>query len=168
MISKKMAKDIGEQINREFYSAYLYLAMSAYAESTGLKGFANWFRIQAEEEDGHAMRFIDYVHEQGGRVELAAIQKPPFDFKSPMAMFEMTLKHEQYVTRSIHALMDLAIKEKDHATSSMLKWFVDEQVEEEANAQDLVTKLKMIGASAGSLLYLDGKLAKRKAGGEED
>jgi ferritin len=108
------------------------------------------------------------VNEQGGRVELAAIKQPPVDFKSPLAMFEQSYKHEQYVTQSINGLVDLAIKEGDHATRSMLNGFVDEQVEEEANAQEIVTKMKMIGPSGSGILYLDGKLAKRKAGGEED
>jgi ferritin len=168
MISKKMEKAINEQINREMYSAYLYLAMAAYAEQTGLKGFANWFRVQNEEETEHAMKFFDYIHEQGGRVELGAIEKPPAEFKSPQALFDQSLKHEQFITKSIGELVDLAVKENDHATRNMLQWYVKEQVEEEANAQEIVTKLKMIGPSGSGLLYLDGKLAKRKAGGEED
>ena len=168
MISKKMEKAINEQINKEIYSAYLYLAMAAQCENLGLKGFANWFKVQYGEELGHAMKFFEYVNEQGGRVELAAIKQPPVEFKSPLAMFEQSFKHEQYVTQSINGLVDLAIKEGDHATRSMLNWYVDEQVEEEANAQEIVSKMKMIGPSGSGILYLDGKLAKRKAGGGED
>ena len=165
MISKKMEKAINEQINKEIYSAYLYLAMAAQCENMGLKGFGNWFKVQYSEELTHAMKFFEYVNEQGGRVELSAIKQPPSEFKSPLAMFEQSYKHEQYVTQSIHGLVDLAIKEGDHATNSMLKWFVDEQVEEEANAQEIVTKMKMIGPSGSGILYLDGKLAKRGTGG---
>ncbi len=168
MISKKMEKAINEQINKELYSAYLYLAMAAQAQSMGLKGFANWFEIQYGEEVSHAMKFYEYVNEQGGRVLLDAIAKPPAEFRSVLAMFELTAKHEATVTASINALVDLAIKENDHATRSMLTWFVDEQVEEESNAQDLVNRLKMIKDSGSGILYLDGKLAKRKAGGAED
>jgi ferritin len=168
MINKKMEKAINEQINKEFYSAYLYLAMAAQCENLGLKGFGNWFKVQYTEELSHALKFFDYVSEQGGRVELASIKQPPVEFKSPLAMFEQSYKHEQYVTQSIHGLVDLAIKEGDHATHSMLKWFVDEQVEEEANALENITKLKMIGPSGSGVLYLDGKLAKRKAGGDEE
>lgn len=168
MISKKMEKAINEQINKEFYSAYLYLAMAAQCENLGLKGFGNWFTVQYTEELSHAMKFFEYVNEQGGRVELTAIKQPPAEFKSPLAMFEQSYKHEQYITQSIHGLVDLAIKGGDHATRSMLNWFVDEQVEEEANALDLIMKLKMIGPSGSGILFLDGKLAKRKAGGAEE
>lgn len=168
MISKKMEKALNEQINKELYSAYLYLAMAAQAENMGLKGFANWFTVQFHEEQGHALKFYEYVNEQGGRVELAAIKQPQTEFRSVLSMFEQTYKHEQFVTASIHALVDLAIKEGDHATRSMLTWFVDEQVEEEANDLEILGKLKMIGSSGSGLLYLDGKLAKRKLGGGED
>lgn len=168
MIGKKMEKAINEQINKEFYSAYLYLAMAAQAQNMGLPGFANWFEVQFHEEQGHAMKFYKYVNEHGGRVELAAIKQPPVEFKSVLAMFEQTLKHEQFVTQSISGLVDLAIKENDHATQSMLKWFVDEQVEEEANDLEILGKLRLIGSSGSGLLYLDGKLAKRKVGGQED
>ncbi len=168
MIGKKMEKALNEQINKELYSAYLYLAMSAWAEEAGLAGFANWFRVQFGEETEHAMKFYHYLTEQGARVVLGAIEKPPADFKSPMAAFEQTLEHEQFVTASINGLMDLAIKESDHATASMLRWFVDEQVEEEANAQEIINQLKLAGPGGGALLQIDRGLGKRKAGGEED
>jgi ferritin len=168
MISKKMEEAINDQINKEFYSAYLYLAMAAQCENLGLKGFGNWFKVQYTEELTHALKFFDYVSERGGRVALAAIKQPPIDFKSPLAMFEQSYKHEQSVTQSINGLVDLAIKEGDHATRGMLNWFVNEQVEEEANAQEIVAKMKMIGPSGSGILYLDGKLAKRKVGKDEE
>ena len=168
MISSKMEKAINEQINKEIYSAYLYLAMAAQCENMGFRGFGNWFKVQYTEELTHAMKFFEYVNERGGRVELAAIKQPPVEFKSPLAMFEQAYKHEQYVTQSINGLVDLAIKEGDHATNSLLRWFVDEQVEEEAHASEIVSSLKMIGPSGSGILYLDGKLGKRKAGGEGD
>jgi ferritin len=166
MISAKMSKAINEQINKELYSAYLYLAMSAQAAAMGLKGFASWFKIQAGEETGHAMKFFGYVLEQGARVKLAAIEQPPAEFKSAKTMFDETLKHEQFVTRSIHGLVDLAIAEKDHATNSLLKWFVDEQVEEEANAQEIMDLLKLAGDAGNALLFLDSKLGARKGEAE--
>lgn len=163
MISKKMEKALNQQINKEIYSAYLYLAMAAHSETIGLRGFANWFRIQFNEELAHAMKFFHYVNEQGSAVELDAIEKPQAKFKSPVALFEETLKHEQFVTKSIHGLVDLAIAEKDHATNSFLKWFVDEQVEEEANAQEILGLLKMAGGQPPGLMYIDRQLAARKA-----
>ncbi len=166
MISKKMEKAINEQINKEIYSAYLYLAMAAQCENMGFKGFSHWFKVQYQEELSHAMKFFDYINDQGGRVELAAIKQPPTTFKSPMVMFEQAYKHEQYVTQSIHGLVDLAIKEGDHATNSMLRWFVDEQVEEEAQAAEIVSQMSMVGPGGNGLLYLDGKLGKREAGGD--
>ena len=166
MISGKMTKALNEQINKELYSAYLYLAMSAQAEEMGLKGFASWFKLQAKEEVEHAMKYFGYVNEQGARVKLAAIEMPPAEFKSAQAMFQETLKHEKFVTASIHGLVDLAISEKDHATNSFLTWFVDEQVEEEAHAQEIVDWLKMAGDAGNALLILDSKLGARKAQGD--
>lgn len=164
MISKKMSAAINEQINKELYSAYLYLAMAAQSEAMNLSGFAAWFSVQAKEEVEHAMKFFEYLVEQGARVELEAIAQPPISFKSPVDMFEKTLEHERKVTASIHALMDLAIKENDHATQSFLRWYVDEQVEEEANASAILAKLEMIGPAGGAaLLMLDHELGARKA-----
>lgn len=163
MISKKMEKALNEQINKELFSAYLYLSMAAQSEAMGLTGFGAWFKQQATEETGHAMKFFGYIHEQGARVKLAAIEQPAVDFASPLAMFQETLKHEKLVTHSIYDLVDLAAAEKDHATSSFLKWFVDEQVEEEATAQAIGDRLKMIGSSGNGLLFLDHKLGERKA-----
>lgn len=165
MISKKMQAAINEQINKEFFSAYLYLAMAAQSDDMGLTGFGAWFSVQAQEEVQHAMKFYAYVNEQGGRVILDAIAKPQTEFSTPLELFEQTLEHERFITKSIYSLVDLAIEEKDHATNSFLKWYVDEQVEEEATAQDAVSKLKMIGPdSSGALLMMDREFGGRSAG----
>ena len=162
MISKKMEKAINEQINKEFYSAYLYLAMAGYCAAQGLNGFAHWFRGQFGEEQGHAMKFIGYLNEQGATLKLAAIEEPPAEFKSPVDTFEQTYKHEQFVTRSINSIMDVAVAEKDYATQQFLQWFIKEQVEEEATAADLLGKLKLVGDKSHALLMIDSKLGERK------
>jgi ferritin len=161
MISKKMTGAINEQINKEVYSAYLYQAMSAFASYKGWKGIANWFQIQVQEELTHSQKFYNYVLDQGELVELAAIDKPEISFKTPLDLFEETLKHEKIVTSLINSLMDLAQKENDRATYSFLQWFIDEQVEEEANAGDLVGQLKMIGNEGGGLFMFDKELSTR-------
>jgi ferritin len=161
MLNKKMEEALNAQINAELYSSYLYLAMSAWLESQSLDGMAHWMRVQAEEERGHAMRFYKYVVDRGGRVILGEISAPPRDWKSPVAVFEAVAEHEKKVTGMINALVDLAAGLKDHASSSMLKWFVDEQVEEEATAAKIVDHLKMTGESKGGLLMLNKELGKR-------
>jgi ferritin len=161
MISNKMTEAINKQINSELYSAYLYLAMSAEAELKGYKGTAKWFQVQFQEEMGHAMKLKSYLLEQGSEVELGAIAKPAVGYKSLLAMFEATLKHEQSITRSINGLMDAAVKEKDYATQILLQWYITEQVEEEANDNDIIVMLKMAGSSTGALLMLDKQLGKR-------
>ena len=162
MLSKKMTDALNGQINKELYSAYLYLAMAVHAEDSGLKGFSTWFRLQAQEEVEHGMKIYGYVQEHGGHVELEAIAKPSAKFKSPTDLFENALAHEQYVTKSIHSLVDLAIKERDHATNSFLKWFVDEQAEEEAHASEILGKLQMVGDKpSGALFMIDRELGKR-------
>lgn len=161
MISKKMVKAVNEQINKEIYSAYLYLSMSSYSDHLGLKGFANWFMVQYQEEMEHAMRMYHYIQDQGEQVKLMAIDQPETQFASPLAMFQKTLQHEKYVTKRIHALVDLALKEKDHATQIFLQWFVTEQVEEEANANDILATLKLVGKQANGLFLLDKDLAAR-------
>ena len=133
-IDSRMQKAINEQINAELYSDYLYLAMAAYFEAENLSGFARWMRVQAHEEAGHAMKFFDYLVSRQGRVSLKAIDEPPASWASPLKAFQNAYEHEQMVTQRIGGLMDLAIELKDHASASMLKWFVDEQVEEEVNA----------------------------------
>jgi ferritin len=161
MLSKKMEAALNEQLNKEIYSAYLYMSMSAYSTHIGLKGFANWFMVQYQEEMVHAMKFYDYINDQGSQVKLMAIDAPPTEFTSPLDMFEKTLKHEQFVTKRINDLVDLAINEKDHATNIFLQWFVTEQIEEEANDNDIIAKLKLVGKKGDALLMLDRELAAR-------
>ena len=160
-INKKIEKNFNDQMTREFYSSYLYLAMAGYFEATGLKGFANWMRIQAEEERFHSMKFYDYIISRGGRVELDTIAKPPKDWKSPQDAFQETLKHEESVTAHVNDLVNIALEEKDHAAHSFLKFFVDEQVEEEDNVHEILAKLKLVKDSAGGLFMLDAELGKR-------
>lgn len=161
MLKDKMIAGINEQINREMYSAYLYMSMSAYSNTIGLKGFANWFMVQYHEEMLHAMKLYEYVQRQGGDVLLKAIEAPPAEFESPMDMFVKTLAHEQFITRSINDLMDLAVAEKDHASQIFLQWYVNEQVEEEESDNDIILQLKIIKDDAHALLMLDRELAGR-------
>lgn len=161
MLKQNVEKALNQQINAELYSAYLYLSMSAHFQAMNLKGFANWMRMQAMEEFSHADRFSAFVLDRGGRVQLTAIEGPPVSWKSALAVFQDTYRHEQKVTGLINALVDLAIKEKDHATNNFLQWFVNEQVEEEAHAEELVQQLKLIGDAGHGLLMLDRELAQR-------
>jgi Ferritin-like protein len=161
MISEKMVNALNEQINKEIYSAYLYMSMSAYSTFIGLRGFANWFMVQYQEEMTHAMKIYDYVNDQGTQVKLMAISQPPTDFESPLDMFEKTLDHEKFVTKSINGLVDLAIEEKDHATNIFLQWFVTEQIEEEGNDNDIIAKLKLVGSEGNGLFIIDKELAQR-------
>jgi len=163
MISEKMQDALNEQVNAELYSAYLYLSMSAYFESINLPGFAHWMRVQTQEEFGHAMKMYDFVHERKGRVTLKAVAGPPGEWASPLAVFEAVYEHERKVTGLIDELMELAKGEQDHATQVFLQWFVSEQVEEEASADDVVQKLKLIGDAADPLCTLDSALAEREA-----
>ena len=164
VINKTVQDAINEQIKNELYSAYLYLSMAAYFESLTLPGFTNWMKVQASEEQGHAMKFFEYVFERGGRVQLKAIDQPPFEWKSPMDAFEQVLEHEQKVTALIHNLYALALKENDYASQVMLQWFITEQVEEEKNATAIIEQLKMIEARETAMLMLDHDLGKRSAG----
>ncbi|MFH1782188.1 MAG: ferritin [Candidatus Omnitrophota bacterium] len=161
MISKKMVKSINEQINKEIYSGYLYLSMAAYATSIGLNGVANWFTVQLQEELAHAQKFYNYVNQQGGRVELAAIDGPPKDFENIKDLFEKTLTHEQMVTKRINDLVALAKKENDNATETFLQWFVTEQVEEEANPTEILQKLNIVGKDGNGILTIDSQLQAR-------
>jgi ferritin len=161
MLNKRMVKALNEQINNELYSAYLYLSMSAHSTFIGLKGFANWFMVQYQEEMIHAMKIYDYINDQGGQVKLMAVAEPPAEFGSPLDMFEKTLKHEQFITKCINDLVDLAVKEKDHATNIFLQWFVTEQIEEEANDNDIISKLKLVGKEGNGLFMIDKELAAR-------
>ena len=161
MLSKKMEKALNEQINKEMYSAFLYMSMSAQSTNIGLPGFANWFMVQYNEEMEHAMKIYDYVNNQGGKVKLMAIDEPLSDFKDPMDMFKRTLKHEQFVTKCINELVNLSIKEKDHATQIFLQWFVTEQIEEEGNDNDIISKLELAGTKGNGLFMVDKELSTR-------
>jgi ferritin len=161
MISTSMLSGFNEQINKELYSAYLYLAMSAYFESLNMPGSAKWMRVQHDEEQVHAMKMFDFVTDRGGRVLLSAIEQPPQDFQSPVAVWEMTLEHERKVTGLIHALYARAVEEKDYAAQSFLPWFITEQVEEEKNAELMLTRFRQAGTNQATLLLLDGHFTKR-------
>ncbi len=160
-LSKAMQDAVNAQIQKEYYSSYLYLAMSASLEANNLPGAAKWTRIQSQEELTHALKLFDHVVDRGGRVTLAAIQQPPTEYGSALHLFEQVLEHEQRVTASIHALYALAVKEQDYAAQVMLQWFVAEQVEEEKNATQVVEQLKAVGESKTSLMLLDRHLGKR-------
>ncbi len=161
MLNKKMEKAINGQINKEMYSAYLYMAMSAYANAHGLKGIARWFLVQYHEEMVHAMKFYEYIQDQGNEVALAAIEKPAGAFTTALSLYEAALKHERFITKSINDLVDLAITEKDHASKTFLDWYVTEQVEEELNATEIIQTLKMIGDNTAALYLYDKELAAR-------
>ena len=161
MIKKPLENALNEQINAEFHSAYIYLSMSSYFLSVGLGGYANWMRVQYQEELAHATRFFDYVNERGGRVKLSPIQEVQVDFSGIVDVFEKTLEHEQVVTGMIDHLMDLSIQESDHATKSFLQWFVDEQVEEEANIEQILNNLKLINGEGQGLLMMDREMQTR-------
>jgi len=164
MISKKMQGAINEQIKNELYSGYLYLSMAAWAESQNLPGFANWMRVQAGEETGHALKFFEFVVDRGGRVTLFAIDQPPVEFKSATALFEQTLEHEQKVTGMIGKLYELALKESDYPAQVLLQWYISEQVEEEKNATHILDTLKAIGEKGQALVMMDRELGKRGKG----
>ena len=161
MISEKMLNAINEQIKLEFESSYAYIAMEAYFMGKNLNGFANFFHVQAQEERDHAYLLFNYAYSVGGDVVLKDLAAFDSNFKDEIDIFEKTLAHEQLVTRSIHNLMTIAIEEKDYATESMLRWFIDEQVEEEETAQSLIDALKMIKDNGFGLYTLDKELASR-------
>lgn len=163
MISVKMQEAMNNQIQAELYSAYLYLAMAADSEEKNLKGFANWLRVQYQEETMHALKLQQYLLERGGKVVLQAIQAPPSEFGAPLNVFEQVLAHEQHITALIHKLYETAVAEKDYAAQIFLQWFIEEQVEEEGNATEILEKLKMVGERSGAVLYLDKELKKRVA-----
>ena len=163
MLSQKLQDAINEQIKNELYSAYLYLSMAAYSEGQSLPGFANWMRLQAQEEVSHAIKFFDFVNERGGRVVLHGIDQPPAEFESPIDLFERTLEHERKVTGMIHQLYELALKENDYPTQVMLHWFIEEQVEEEDSASQILDTLERIGDKGHALVALDRELGQRAA-----
>ena len=161
MLTKRMEEELNKQINAEYWSAYLYLSMSAYLENIGLAGTASWMRIQYQEEISHALKFFDYIVERGGRVILQPIDKVPNEWNGIVNIFEETLKHEQKVTSLINNLMDIAIEEKDHASKSFLQWYVDEQVEEESGVQTILDQLKMVEGKGNGLFMIDKELGQR-------
>ena len=162
--NNKMLVAINEQINVELYSAYLYLAMAAYFEESNFKGIAHWMHIQAKEEMKHAMRFFKYVHERLWQVNLTDIEAvKPNSWQSVQDVFEAALAHEKKVTKMINNLMDMAVSIKDYPTQSCLKWFIDEQVEEEASFDEIIQKIKLIGKNQSLLLMLDAELGKRSS-----
>ncbi|MGC8778811.1 MAG: ferritin [Candidatus Caldatribacteriaceae bacterium] len=162
MFSKKLEQAVNEQIKHEIYSGYLYLAMAAQCESMNLNGFAHWLKVQAKEELGHAMKLYDFVNDRGGRVVLEAIDKPPVEYKSLQAMFEAVYEHEQKVTGLINKLYELAKAENDYPLQVHLQWFIDEQVEEEKNATEILARLKLVGESGSGLMMLDKVLGERE------
>jgi len=161
MLSEKIQDAINKQIVAETYSAYLYWSMAAYFESVNLSGFGRWMKAQAQEELMHAAKFFDFVAERGGRVLLGAIEAPLTEWDSPLAAFEYAYQHEQKVTGLINNLVDLAVEERDHATRNLLNWYVDEQVEEEASADGVVQKLRLMGDAPGGLFMIDSELGQR-------
>ena len=161
MMDEKMVKAINDQMNAELYSSYLYFSMAAYFDSIGLKGSSSWMRVQAMEEQAHTKKFYDFLTARGGRVVLSEIKAPPAEWDTPLAVFEHVLEHEQMVTGLINGLMDLSIELKDHATSSFLKWYIDEQVEEEESAEEVLQNLKLNADNPGGLFMIDKELAAR-------
>ena len=163
MISKEIQDALNEQIKNEYFSSYTYLSMAAYCESINMGGFANWMRLQSHEELGHAMRLFDYILNRDGRVVLQTIGKPQTKFKSLKEMFEIVLDHEREVTGMINNLYEQAISENDHATTVELQWFIQEQVEEEKTAQEILDKVKLAGDNGSALLILDTQLSERSS-----
>lgn len=161
MLSEKVAALLNEQVNKEFYSAYLYLDFSNYFEARGLDGFANWYKIQAQEERDHAMLMMQYLQNNGEKVELKAIAKPDKELKDKLQVLELGLEHERYVTSLIHAIYDAAYNVRDFRSMQFLDWFVKEQGEEEKNAEDMVKKMKLFGDDAKSLYMLNSEMAGR-------
>jgi ferritin len=168
MISKKMADRINEQINREMFSAYLYLAMSARMTEAGYKGVGKWLMIQYHEEMFHAMKFYGYLQDQGSPVALKALAAPEFKETSVKELFQHVLEHEKGVTRSIHEIMAQAIEEKDYATQALAQWYVDEQVEEEKNDTEILQAIDLVGNSPQGLYLLNVELGKRELGVASD
>lgn len=166
MITEKMETALNEQIKEELASAYLYLAMAAYFAHEGWDGMASWMRLQAQEEQGHALRIFDHLIERGGQVKLASLAAPQDKWPSPLAAFQAAYKHEQHITERIHNLVELAAKEKDHAAAAMLQWFVTEQVEEEDQTLKAVQLLERMGSDGRGLVMADRELGRR--GAEKD
>jgi ferritin len=161
MINKSIQDAMNAQIGKEISSAYLYLSMAAHFEAANWPGFAHWMKVQNQEEMTHAMKFFDFILSRGGQVVLPGIPQPPSAFTTHLAILEQTLEHEKTVTASINSLYELALKEKDYPSQIFLQWFINEQVEEEKNATEIVEKLKIIGDRTGAFFYLDKHLGNR-------
>jgi ferritin len=161
MLTPSMQNALNSQLNAEYYSSYLYLSMAAYCEEISLKGFANWFRVQVQEEMVHAMKFFNFILDRRGKVELKAIEGPPVKWDSSQAIFEASLEHEKSVSQRLNKLADLAVKESDHATHAFLEWFVTEQVEEEATVDQVLQELRLVNNNPTGLYMLDRELAQR-------
>jgi len=161
MISKSVEAAINEQMRQEFYSAHLYLSMSAWAEANNLGGAAHWLRAQFGEEQGHAMKFYKYVVERGGRVTVSALAQPPAEWTSLLDIFQQVLEHEKKITALLVKLYEITVAEKDYASQFLLQWFINEQVEEESNATKIIDAIKMVGNSGTALYMLDRQLAAR-------
>lgn len=167
MLSNKMEDVLNEQIKNEFFSSFLYLSMSAYCDAQNLPGFAHWLHLQSQEEYAHAMKIFDYIQDREGKVVLKAIEQPASEFGSLVKIFEETLAHEKLVSKMINNLYAMAIEEKDYPTQVMLQWFINEQVEEEKTASDILAQVKMIGDNTSALIVLDQQLAGRRGESEE-
>ena len=161
MLDRKVADLINDQVNKEFYSAYLYLDFSIYYEEMGLDGFANWYKIQAQEERDHAMLMMQYLQNNGEKVELKAIDKPDKELKDKLQVLKLGLEHERYVTSLIHAIYDVAYQVRDFRSMQFLDWFIKEQGEEEKNAEDLIKKMELFGGDSKSLYMLNSEMAAR-------
>ena len=164
MLKNTVENALNDQIDKELASAHLYLSMAAHFEHEKLPGFAHWMKVQSREEVGHGMRLFEYVADRGGRVVLGGIEAPPAQFGAPAEIFEQVLEHERKVTQSIHELYALAVQEKDYPTQTHLHWFINEQVEEEKNAEDIIRQLEAVDGKAHLMLMLDHKMGERKAG----
>ena len=162
MLNEKVEDILNAQINKEFYSAYLYIAMSAYFDKLGLKGFANWTKVQAKEEMDHGMIIFDYIIERDGKVNLSPIEAPNEAFNEPLQIFELALSHERSVTESIGSVANLSEDECDRATRLFIDWYVGEQVEEEAQVRNIIKKIKIFGSDCSILYHLDKELLSRE------
>jgi len=161
MISKDLQKALIEQLNKEYHSAYIYLGMSAYCSKEGFNGAANWFLIQYQEEVAHGMKMFKYLEDQDVSIKLPAIEEVKVEYKSLLDVFKKSLAHEQYMTKNLNNLSDLAMKDKDHATYSLLQWYVTEQVEEESTVGEIIDHIKLVGENGYGLYTIDKELASR-------
>ncbi len=161
MLSDNMTTELNKQLNREFYSSYLYLAISSWCANAGYKGSASWFMIQHEEERTHAIKIYDYLLDQSAKIQLLNVETPKMDYSSLLECFEDSLSHERKMSLFFNSLCDLAMQEKDHASYGFFQWFVQEQIEEESSASDIVAKLKLVGDGNG-VFMIDSQLGERR------